>query len=290
MHGGTSLQDGILSIQSAVAYGHVGNSAAAFPLQRLGFEVWPVNTVLFSNHTGYDTWRGHVLAVDQIREILRGVEERGAFDHCAAVLSGYLGDAELGQAVLETVARIKSRRPEALFVCDPVMGDRDGGFFVREGIPAFFKQRAVPAADIVVPNQFELAYLAGRELDTLDDVLAAARTVRETGPRLVVVTSLVLPERPGEIGVVAETAAESWMVWTPRVDIHLNGTGDAFTALILAHYLRSPDPRRAIEAAASSMFALVRATGEAGRRELLLIEGQSQLVEPDQRFIAERIR
>ena len=122
------MQDGIVSIQSAVAYGHVGNSAAVFPLQRLGFEVWPVNTVLFSNHTGYGTCRGHVLTVDQVREILRGIGERGAFDRCAAVLSGYLGDAELGLAVLETVAQVKVRRPDALYVCDPVMGDLDDGF------------------------------------------------------------------------------------------------------------------------------------------------------------------
>ena len=284
------MQNAILSIQSAVAYGHVGNSAAVFPLQRLGFEVLPVNTVLFSNHTGYGSWRGHVLTVDQVRDILLGVEERGAFERCAAVLSGYLGDAELGQAVLETVARVKGARPNALFVCDPVMGDRDGGFFVREGIPPFFRDRAVPAADIVVPNHFELAYLAGRKLSTLDDVLAAARAVRAMGPRMVVVTSLVLAERPGEIGVVAETAAGSWMVWTPRIDIHLNGTGDAFTALILARYLQEPDPARAIEATASTMFGLVKATHEAGRRELLLIEGQDQILEPAHRFTAERIR
>lgn len=284
------MQDGIVSIQSAVAYGHVGNSAAVFPLQRLGFEVWPVNTVLFSNHTGYGTWRGHVLTAEQVREILRGIEERGAFDRCVAVLSGYLGDAELGLAVLETVAEVKARRPEALYVCDPVMGDLDEGFFVRPGIPEFFRDRAVPAADIVTPNQFELGFLAGRELATLDDVLAAARKVREFGPRMVVATSLKLAERPGELGVMAETGAGTWMIWTPRLDIHLNGTGDAFTALVLAHYLRNGEPAGALEAAASAMFALVRATLAAGRRELALVAAQAQLAEPDHLFRAERIR
>ncbi|MEZ5866425.1 MAG: pyridoxal kinase PdxY [Geminicoccaceae bacterium] len=284
------MQDGIVSIQSAVAYGHVGNSAAVFPLQRLGFEVWPVNTVLFSNHTGYGTWRGHVLTVDQVREILRGIEERGAFDRCAAVLSGYLGDAELGLAVLETVAHVKARRADALYVCDPVMGDLDEGFFVRPGIPEFFRDRAVPAADIVTPNQFELAYLAGRELATFDDVLAAARIVHRLGPRMVGATSLKLAERPGELGVLAETDTGSWVIWTPRLDIHLNGTGDAFTALILAHYLRYGEPSGALEAAASAMFALVQATLAAGRRELALVEAQAQLAEPDRRFRAERIR
>ncbi len=284
------MQDGILSIQSAVAYGHVGNSAAVFPLQRLGFEVWPVNTVLFSNHTGYGNWRGHVLTVEQVRDILLGVEERGAFDRCAAVLSGYLGDAALGEAVLETVARIKRLRPEALYVCDPVMGDLDRGFFVREGIPPFFRERAVPAADIVTPNQFELAWLTGRDLVTFADVLEAARTARAMGPRMVVVTSLSLAERPGELGMLAETEAGSWVVWTPRLDIRLSGTGDAFTALVLAHYLRHPGPAQAIEAAASAMFALVEATKAAGRRELALEAAQAQWTEPRHRFRAEPVR
>jgi hypothetical protein len=151
---------GILSIQSAVAYGHVGNSAAVFPLQRLGFEVWPVNTVLFSNHTGYGAWRGRVVDLPWVEEILLGIAERGALARTRAVLSGYLGDAGLGEVVLRAVAEVRGHRHDALYVCDPVMGDEGRGFFVRPGIPEFFKGRAVPAADIVTPNQFELAYLA----------------------------------------------------------------------------------------------------------------------------------
>jgi pyridoxine kinase len=224
------MQDGIISIQSHVAFGHVGNSAAVFPLQRLGHEVWPVNTVLFSNHTGYGAWRGRVMPIETVREVLAGVEERGGFDRAKAVLSGYLGSADLGEAVLETVALVRARRPDALYVCDPVMGDKDRGFFVAEGIPAFFKHEAVPRADIITPNQFELAYLAATELVSLADVLAAARRVREMGPKLVMVTSLELDERRGELGMLAETAAGTWVVWTPRLDIQLNGTGDAFTA------------------------------------------------------------
>jgi pyridoxine kinase len=285
-----TMQDGILSIQSHVAFGHVGNSAAVFPLQRLGHEVWPVNTVLFSNHTGYGAWRGEVLPVATVREVLAGVEERGGFDRAKAVLSGYLGSPELGTAVLETVANVRARRPDALYVCDPVMGDLGRGFFVREGIPAFFKNEAVPSADIITPNQFELAYLAGQELQTLADVLAAARQVRELGPRLVMVTSLELAERPGELGILAETAAGTWVVWTPRLDIQLNGTGDAFTALTLANWLATAgDAAATLEQAASAMFGLVEATLEAGERELVLVAAQDRLAEPRRRFQAQRL-
>jgi len=285
------MQDGIISIQSHVAFGHVGNSAAVFPLQRLGHEVWPVNTVLFSNHTGYGTWRGRVLPIEAVREVLAGVEERGGFDRAKAVLSGYLGSADLGEAVLETVALVRARRPDALFVCDPVMGDLGRGFFVAEGIPAFFKHEAVPRADIITPNQFELAYLAAMELQSLADVLAAARKVRETGPELVMVTSLELEQRPGELGILAETAGGTWVVWTPKLAIQLNGTGDVFTALTLAWWLATGgDAAATLEAAASAMFGLVEATLAARERELVLVAAQDQLLAPARRFSAQRLR
>ena len=285
------MQDGIISIQSHVAFGHVGNSAAVFPLQRLGHEVWPVNTVLFSNHTGYGVWRGKVMPIETVREVLAGVEERGGFDRAKAVLSGYLGSADLGEAVLETVALVRARRPDALYVCDPVMGDIGRGFFVAEGIPGFFKHEAVPKADIITPNQFELAYLAATELASLADVLAAARKVREAGPKLVMVTSLELAERTGELGILAETATGTWVVWTPKLDIQLNGTGDAFTALTLAYWLATEgNAQLTLEAVASAMFALVEATAAAGERELVLVAAQDRLAAPARRFTAQRLR
>jgi len=284
------MQDGIISIQSHVAFGHVGNSAAVFPLQRLGHAVWPVNTVLFSNHTGYGAWRGRVMPVETVREVLTGMAERGAFERTEAVLSGYLGSHELGQAVLETVARVKALRPEALYVCDPVMGDVGRGFFVAEGIPAFFKHAALAQADIITPNQFELAYLAGEELTSLAEILAAARKVLELGPRLVMVTSLELAERPGELGMLAETATGSWVVWTPKLDLALSGTGDVFTALTLAYWLATGgDPAATLEAVASAMFGLVQATWEARSRELVLVAAQDQLAAPSRRFKTTRL-
>lgn len=283
--------DGILSIQSAVAYGHVGNSAAVFPLQRLGFEVWPVNTVLFSNHTGYGAWRGRVVDLPWVEEILQGVAERGAIPRCAAVLSGYLGDAALGELVLRAVADVRAARPDAVYACDPVMGDEGRGFFVRPGIPDFFKASAVPAADIVTPNQFELAWLADTPIATLEDALAAAAKVRAAGPRVVVCTSLTAGGDDDGLGILADTAEAAWLCRTPRLPIDLNGTGDAFTALFLGHWLATGGRTdAALERAVAAMYALVEATHEACSRELVLVAAQDRFVAPARRFPARRVR
>ena len=153
----------LLSIQSHVAYGHVGNDAAVFPLQRLGVEVWPVHTVQFSNHTGYGAWRGEVLDADRIREVMQGIEERGVLPTCDGVLSGYMGSAEIGGAILDAVDRVKAVNKNARYCCDPVIGDVGRGVFVRPGIPEFMRERALPAADVVTPNQFELDYLSASQ-------------------------------------------------------------------------------------------------------------------------------
>src|ERR1700754_3599978 len=156
----------ILSIQSWVAYGHVGNAAAMFPMQRLGHEVFAVNTVQFSNHTGYGAWKGSVFTGDAVREVVTGIEDRGALARCDGVLSGYMGDASIGEAILDAVARVKAANPKALYCCDPVFGDVGRGIFVREGIADFMRERSVPAADIITPNHFELESLAGQAART----------------------------------------------------------------------------------------------------------------------------
>lgn len=283
------MQDGVLSIQSHVAYGHVGNSAAVFPLQRLGFEVWPLLTVLFSNHTGYGAFRGRPVAADWLAELLQGLEERGALARTRAVLSGYLGDPATVEIVHDAVARVRRHRPDALYACDPVMGDDGRGFFVRPGIPELQRDRLVPLATIVKSNRFELAYLADRPVATLDDARAAAAEVRARGPQLVVVTSLRLPERPGELGILADSADGSWVVWTPDLPVTLNGTGDAFTALLLGEWLAESRADLALGRAAAAMYGLVEATWRAGSRELLLVAAQEELVHPTRRFEVVRL-
>ncbi len=286
----------ILSIQSHVAYGHVGNSAAAFPLQRLGFEVWRVNSVQFSNHTGYGTWRGQVFEAAQIAELIEGIAERGVLGECQAVLSGYLGDAALGVVVLDAVSRIKAANPGALYTCDPVMGDVGRGLYVRPDIPDFMRQQAVPAADIITPNQFELELLTGRKVSGRADAVAAARRALALGPKVVLATSLQHDETAaGEIEMLAVTAEGAWRVATPflAIDPAPNGAGDALAALFLAHYLKSGGkPSQAPEAlgrAAAAIYAIVAETERAGTRELQLIAAQEEFAKPKSTFPVEKL-
>jgi pyridoxine kinase len=287
----TRPQDAVLSIQSAVACGHVGNSAAVLPLQRLGFDVFPVNTVLLAHHPGQGRgWWGHKVTPAQLAEILCGLEDRGALARCAAVLSGYLGDPAVADLVLRALAAVRAARPDALYLCDPVIGDDHTGIFVAPGIAEAIGDRLLPAADIVAPNRFELAHLSGRRVDSPDDALAAAATIRATGPRLVVATGLALPDAPDRIGVLADSAAASWLVTTPRLPGLVHGTGDAFSALFLGHYLRTRDTKTALELASAATFAVVEHTHAAGADELQLVLAQDELVSPGVPFRAQRVR
>ncbi len=283
----------ILSIQSHVAFGCVGNRAAVFPLQRLGFDVVAVNTVQFSNHTGYGAWTGQIFAPEHIADVIDGVAERGALDRCDAVLSGYMGDAALGQVIVETARRVRAANPDAVYCCDPVMGDVGRGFFVRPGIPDFMKAHAVPAADVVTPNQFELEHLADRPVRTLDDALAACAAVRAMGPGLVLLTSLTRHGAPSDvIEMLADTAEGSWLVATPRLplDPAPNGSGDAVAALFLAHRLSGCDPALALERAAAAIFAIFDATRRVGARELQIVAAQEEMAAPSRRFPVRCVR
>src|SRR5437868_5794790 len=172
----------ILSIQSHVAYGHVGNAAATFPLQRIGVEVWPIHTVQFSNHTGYGAWTGRVFEAALIGELVDGIAARGVLGTCDGVLSGYMGSADTGAAILDAVARVKAANPSARYCCDPVIGDVGRGVYVRADVPEFMRECALPAADIVTPNQFELDLLSGTATATLAGALSAVEGLRARGP------------------------------------------------------------------------------------------------------------
>ncbi len=229
----------ILSIQSHVVYGHVGNSAAVFPLQRIGVEVWPIHTVQFSNHTGYGEWKGEVFEPKLIRDLVAGIEQRGVLSECDGVLSGYVGSAETAAAILDAVEVVKRCNPSARYCCDPVIGDVHTGIFVRDGIPEFIKSKALPAADIVTPNQFELDFLTGRKSGTLNEALMAVEALRKIGPRAVLVTSLHTDETPeNEIDMLACDENGQYLLRTPKLELIASGAGDAIAALFLAHFLR----------------------------------------------------
>jgi pyridoxine kinase len=281
----------ILSIQSSVAYGHVGNSAAVFPLQRMGFEVWPLNTVHFSNHTGYGEWRGSVLAAEDVAGIVRGIEDRDVLPGCDAVLSGYMGDVSLGEVIVGAVARIKQHNPKAIYCCDPVMGDAGRGFFVRSGIPEFIKEVAVPAANIITPNQFELEFLTGVEIGDLEDALGAADRARRLGPETVLTTSLRRRDAAaGTIEMLVVSEEGAWLVRTPMLALEVNGAGDATAALFLARLLRGETPARALSMTASAVHAVLEETHRTGSREMRLVAAQQSIVDPPLRFEARRIR
>jgi pyridoxine kinase len=275
----------ILSIQSAVAYGHVGNSAAVFPLQRIGVEVLPVYTVNFSNHTGYGEWRGPLISPDDVREVLLGIEERGVLPQIDVVLSGYQGGEGIADVILETVERVKAANPGAVYSCDPVMGNAKSGCFVAPAIPVLLRDRVVPAADIITPNQFELGFLTGTEPDTLESTLASVELVRATGPRTVLVTSVERPDREdGTIEMLAVDDSGSWLVQTPYIPMKANGSGDVTAALFTAHYRRTGDLAEALARTTSSVFDLLTRTHESGERELQLVESQDAYANPQMQF------
>lgn len=284
----------ILSIQSSVAYGHVGNAAAVFALRRLGFEVWPVDTVAYSNHPGYGAWRGRAAAAPEVAALIEGIAGLGVLAECQAVLGGYLGGAATGPVVLDAVAAVKAANGDALYCCDPVIGDAAEGIYVAADVAEFLKSEAVGRADIVLPNAFELEYLTGRAADTTDQALAAAGDLLGRGPRLVVATSVAAPgetpESPETVETLAVTAAEAWVVAVPRLASPAKGMGDLFAALFLGHYLRSRRPGEALGAAASAAFAVLAETARAGRRELALVAAQDAMVDPLPRFQARRLR
>lgn len=277
----------VLSIQSWVAYGHVGNASAVFPMQRLGVEVWAINTVMFSNHTGYGKWRGPVFPADQVREVFEGIADRGVLGQCDGVVSGYMGDAAIGEAILAAAARVKAANPAALYCCDPVIGDVGRGVFVRPGIPEFMRDRAVPVADIVTPNQFELEYLSGMTVKTLADACKAADAVHKLGPKTILLTSLHHDGLAADkIAMMVSHQGKRFAVETPMLKVSVNGAGDAIAALLFVHFGRTRDPKLALENATASIYGLLKRTEEAGTREIQTVAAQQEFVEPTWRFTA----
>jgi pyridoxine kinase len=281
----------ILSIQSSVAYGHVGNSAVTFPLMRMGVEVWPVITVHFSNHTGYESWRGPLLSAADLSSVVRGIDERGVLGDVDAVLSGYQGGEDIGAMILEAVALVKQRNPAAIYCCDPVLGDKDHGSYVRPGIAEFMRQHVVPAAQIITPNQFELTTLTGLPVSTMDDVLNGADAVHSMGPEVVLITSVVRQDGPPDtIEMVAVDDTGAWLVSTPRLPRTFTGSGDVTAAIFLATVLRAWDLPRTLAHTAAVIYGVLKITNDLGRTELALIAAQDELIHPSHAFRPVRVR
>ena len=280
----------VLSIQSAVSYGFAGNSVAAFTLRRGGIDAWPVYTVNFSNHTGYGAWRGPVMAPEQVREVVQGIDERGVFAELDAVLSGYQGAPAMGQVILDAVALVRERNPQAIYCCDPVMGDVDRGFYAAPGIPEFMKAKVVEQATIMSPNLFELEYLTDTKTQTIADVVAAAAALRARGPKVVLVTSAVgLDADASQMRMIAQDAEATWQVTTPMIDRKFTGSGDLTTAIFLTQILNGAALPQALAQTASAVYSVLAKTHELGRSELALVQAQDDIVAPTDRFEATKL-
>jgi pyridoxine kinase len=289
----------ILSIQSHVVYGYAGNTAAVFPLRRLGNEVWAINTVEFSNHTGYGSWKGKVLGAQLVQELVTGLEERGVLGECEAVLSGYLGDASVGKAVSDAVKKVKSKNTNALYCCDPVMGDSGRGFYVKPDIPDIFKNELLPLADIVTPNQFELEAITGIKVHSIDNAMEAANILHEKGPSIVLVTSF--REKEGELCMIAsiKSKKEIYKISTPELPLGdgVAGTGDMTAAVFLSRYLETKNLKKTLEMCTASVYGILEMSYNKHKYkvendlcELKIIEAQDELCSPSNFFYANKIK
>lgn len=280
----------ILSIQSHVAYGHVGNSAAVFALQRMGVEVWPVHTVQFSNHPGYGAFRGRAFDAKMIDDCVAGIAERGALANCDGLISGYIGAADMGEAILRAVKRMKQENPNALYCCDPVIGDAGPGIFVKPGVPEFFSRSALAVADVVTPNHFELEWLNGAPIVGMKGFRAAVDALHARGPSIVLVTSAHLADTPDDcVDLFVSSFEGVFRVRTPRLPEDFNGAGDAIAALFFAQCLETKSPKAALERAGAAIYGILKRTHEEGSRELMLIEAQDEIVKPTFAFEAEAL-
>jgi len=277
----------VISIQSQVAYGHVGNSAAVFAMQMHGIDVIAVPTTLLSNRPGYPTIRGRVLDAQLVADLLLGVEERGALDSCRMILSGYLGSPEIAAVVADFVQRAKARNPALLYCCDPVLGDRDRGLFVQADIPPLVRDRLCRLADIITPNHFEFEWLCGAKATTTDQAIAQAQALLARGPSTIVVTSAELANVPdGQIETLAVQRSQAWRVRTPKLPISPSGTGDLFAALFVAARVRGSNTPDALGHAASAIFAVLERTAISGTEEMRIVESAELLTQPKRRFDA----
>lgn len=283
----------ILSIQSHVVFGCAGNSAAVFPMRRMGMEVWPVNTVQFSNHTQYSQGgQGMVMPDGHIRQLITGLADIGVLGQCDALLSGYLGSAEQGEEILAAVARLKALNPNALYFCDPVMGHPDKGCIVAPGVADFLKNRALTCADMLAPNLLELEQLTEREIRNVPQALAACQQLRDQGVKLVMVKYL---GKAGfamdrfEILLVCEEGA--FHISRPLYPFARDpiGVGDLLSATMLANLLAGFTPVAAFERTNASVDAVVAQTWLAGAYELQLVAAQQAMVLPQVREQATRL-
>lgn len=283
----------VLSIQSHVVFGHAGNSAAAFPMCRMGVDVWPLNTVQFSNHTQYPQWTGTVFPAQHLTEIVQGLAKIHKLEICDAVLSGYIGSAEQGNDILSIVKQVKSANPQALYFCDPVMGHPEKGCIVAPGVSEFLCQQALQASDVIAPNLLELETLSGETITNVEQAVQAARQLCRKGPNIVLVKHLSRAGyRADRFEMILVTEEHSWHVSRPLVDFGEKqpvGVGDLTSGLMLVNLLKGESLPKALEHVAAAVYEVMIQTKEMSEYELQLVAAQDKMVKPEHKFCATEI-
>lgn len=282
----------ILTIQSHVVFGHAGNAAAVFPMQRLGINVWPLNTVQFSNHTQYKQWTGLVLPAKQILELAQGIETIGELVSCNAILSGYLGTAAQGREILSVVNHIKQLNPNAIYLCDPVMGHPEKGCIVAPEVSEFLAKEAVAVADYLTPNQLELNSFVGSQPTSLIDCVAMAKSLLKQGAKAIMVKHLNYPNKnPETFEMLLVTPEQTWHLQRPLLAFPKQpvGVGDLTSGIFLAKLLLGCTIKDAFEFCAASVHEVLLETQRIGSYELELIAAQDRIAHPRVRFDAKLI-
>lgn len=277
----------ILSIQSNVTTGHVGNAAACFPLQRMGFEVWAVDTVVLSNHPALRPPTGRRRTPEEISTLINGIAARGLLSDCAAVVSGYLGDVENGGAVIDAVRVVKKINNRALFLCDPVMGD-DGKLYVGGDILEFYKDKAVDLADILTPNAFEAGLLVDREIRSRQDAIDAIRQLRRRSPEIVIITGMKC-EKDQTCDNFIALQDGIWRITTPKVAVASHGAGDLLSALFIGKYLSTGNALASIADAVSGVQAALEIAAAEECEDMPVISAQDRILNPQTRYAPEAI-
>lgn len=282
----------ILSIQSHVVYGRVGNRVSVFALERMGHEVWPINTVQFSSHAGKKGYTGMAFGAEHIHELILGLESLKVLSACDAVLSGYIGDSDTGMAICEAVAKVKRARPEAIYCCDPVMGDYPEGMYVKPALQEFFIKEALAMADIVMPNVFEAELLSGIKIIDKPSAQKAVLAIKDLGPKIVIISSY--KDKSNNTGFLASDDKEILKILSPSLAFKKppKGSGDLSSALFLGYYLKEKNMAKALELTISALYCVLKAsmaTIDGIEQDYLsLISAQEAIEKPHGHFLAEK--
>lgn len=274
----------ILTIQSHVVYGHAGNAAAVFPMQRLGHQVSVLNLLQYSNHTGHGTWGGKAISEEELRDVFRGLKEMGALNSLDCIVSGYIGSVEQAHAIYDFVQEVKTLAPQVIYCCDPVIGDDRPGLYVKPEIAAFHRSHLVPLANWITPNRFELSQLVNQPLSTIQEIIEACKSLFNQNKQGILATSIA--NESHKTGLLLTTKESIYHCETPKYDLirTVHGTGDTATAIFLGNLFNGESPEKAMEKTANALHAITQYSFQKQLTELGIIACQEYIACPDNQF------